>query len=123
MKSKRYIKDGLRKLVKRYPQLTFFYQFDEIENLHMVQVEPRDEFESNIAYQIDEADLTFDFDNSFFPESIVFISSDSLICVDSPEFILNSFLLNLGDQNSPKYNIEGMNNEYISGENSYALAA
>lgn len=123
MNSKIYIKDGLKKLVKRYPQLTFFYQFDEIENLHMVQVEPKDEFKSNRAYQNDEADLTFDFDNSFFPESIVFISNDSLICVDSPEFILNSFLLNIGEQNSPIYNIEGMDNEYINGENSYALAA
>ncbi|MDO8928254.1 MAG: hypothetical protein Q7W54_04610 [Bacteroidota bacterium] len=124
MNSKKYIKTGLQKLLKLYPQFTFFYQFDEITNLHMVQVEPKDEFESNLAYQNDEADLTFDFDNLFFPESIVFISENSLISVDSPEFILKNYTSIVMDDALLNYNYVGIkDNEYQSGENNYALAA
>lgn len=124
MKSKEYIKRGLQQLLKLYPQLTFFYQFDEIENLHMVEVEPQDEFESNKAYQEDEADLTFDFDNFFFPESIVFIGKDSLIRVDSPEFILKNYTPFRTEDVLLNYSYKGIKNkEYLSGENNYALAA
>lgn len=124
MNSKRYIKTELQKLLKLYPQFTFFYQFDEISNLHMVQVEPKDEFESNLAYQNDEADLTFDFDNLFFPESIVFISENSLICVDSPELILKNYTSVVMDDVLLKYSYVGINDkEYQTGENIYALAA
>jgi len=124
MNSKEYIKTGLQRLVNLYPQLTFIYQFDEIESMHMVQVEPQDEFESNKAYQVDEADLTFDFDNSFFPESIVFISKDSLIKVDSPEFILQNFTPFRIEDLLLNYSYNGIKDkEYLSGENNYALAA
>jgi hypothetical protein len=124
MNSKEYIKTGLQRLVNLYPQLTFIYQFDEIESMHMVQVEPQDEFESNKAYQVDEADLTFDFDNSFFPESIVFISKDSLIKVDSPEFILKNFTPFRIEDFLLNYSYNGIKDkEYQSGENNYALAA
>lgn len=124
MNSKEYIKNKLQNLVKLYPQLTFFYQFDEIESLHMVQVEPQDEFESNIAYQEDEADLTFDFDNSFFPESIVFISNDSLIRVNAPEFILKNYTPFKFEDILLNYSYESIKDkEYLCGENNYALAA
>lgn len=124
MSSKEYIKAGLQKLLKLYPQFTFFYQFDEIANLHMVHVEPKNEFESNKAYQNDEADLTFDFDNLFFPESIVFISENSLIRVDSPEFILKNYTSFVMDDVLLNYNYVGIKEkEYLSGENNYALAA
>jgi len=124
MSSKEYIKAGLQKLLKLYPQFTFFYQFDEIANLHMVQVEPKNEFESNKAYQNDEADLTFDFDNLFFPESIVFVSENSLIRVDSPEFILENYTSFVMDDVLLNYNYVGIKDvEYLSGENNYALAA
>jgi hypothetical protein len=124
MNSKEYIKAGLQKLLKHYPQFTFFYQFDEKENLHMVQVDPKYEFESNIAYQNDEADLTFDFDNTFFPESIVFICENSLIRVDSPEFILKNYTLFTIEDSLMNYSFKGIKDkEYLSGENTYALAA
>jgi len=122
MNSKEYIKTGLQQLVNLYPKLTFIYQFDEVENMHIVQVEPQDEFDSNEAYQEDEANLTFDFDNTFFPESIVFISQESLISISSPECILytphviNDVLLS--------FSYKGIKDkEYLAGENNYALAA
>jgi hypothetical protein len=120
MNSKEYIKIKLQELLKLYPQLTFFYQFDENVNLHQVLVEPKIEFESNDAFQSDEADFTFKFDNLFFPESIVFISEDSLIKIDSPEFILYS---PLGLETLSGYSFDVEKWAYPAGENNYALAA
>ena len=120
MNSKEYIRIGLQKLLKLYPQLTFFYQFDEKTNLHQVLVEPKIEFLSNHAFQNDEADFIFDFDNLFFPESVVFISEDSLISINTPEFILYTpFVLDV----SLDYSFNINDKAYLSGENNYALAA
>lgn len=120
MKSKEYIKTGLQKLLELYPQLTFFYQFDERTNLHQVLVDPKIEFVSNHAFQNDEADFIFDFDNLFFPESVVFISEDSLIRINSPEFILYTPSV-LEESLDYSFNIN--DKAYLSGENNYALAA
>lgn len=120
MKSKEYIKTGLQKLLKLYPQLTFFYQFDEKTNLHQVLVEPKIEFLTNHAFQNDEADFIFDFDNLFFPESVVFINEDSLISINTPDFMLYTpFVLEL--PLDFRFNIK--DRAYQSGENNYALAA
>jgi len=119
MNSKEYIKTGLLKLLKLYPNFTFSYQFDEKVNLHQVLVEPKIEFESNKVFQNDEADLTFD--NLFFPESILFFSKDSLISINSPEFILYTpYMVEVLFDYSLK-NIK--DKAYLSGENNYALAA
>lgn len=124
MKSKEYIKDRLQNLLNIYPQLTFFYQFDDAEKLHMVEVEPLKDFDSNLAFQNDEADFIFDFDNSFFPESIVFISKNSLISIDSPEYILKNYTSFGLEDVIPNYSFIGIKDiEYLSGDNNYALAA
>ncbi|MBW8331172.1 MAG: hypothetical protein K0M40_04050 [Prolixibacteraceae bacterium] len=124
MNSKEYIKTKLQELLKLYPQITFYYQFDEINNLHIVQVDPKNEFDSNFAFRNDEAELMFDFDNTFFPESILFICENSLISVDSPEFILKNYTSVVMDDVLLKYNYVGIKDkEYQSGENNYALAA
>jgi hypothetical protein len=120
MKSKEYIKTGLQKLLDRYPQLTFFYQFDEKTNLHQVFVDPKIEFLSNHSFQNDEADFIFDFDNLFFPESVVFISDDSLIRINTPEFILYTPSL-LEESLDYSFNIK--DKAYLSGDSYYALAA
>jgi hypothetical protein len=122
MNSREYIRIGLQRLVNRYPKLTFIYQFDEVENMHVVQVDPQDEFESNDAYQEDEANLTFDFDNTFFPESVVFISQESLISIKSPEYII--YTPHVIDDVLLSFNFKGIKDkEYLAGENNYALAA
>jgi len=120
MNSKDYIKSGLQKLLKLYPQLTFYYQFDSKTNLHQVLVDPKIEFVSNHAFKNDEADFIFDFDNLFFPESVVFISEGSLISISTPEFILYA---PLEVETFSDYSFNLGNKSYLSGENNYALAA
>lgn len=120
MNSKEYIKTGLQKLLDLYPQLTFFYQLDEKTNLHQILVDPKSEFMSNSGFRSDEADFIFDFDNIFFPESVVFISEDSLIRINTPEFIL--YMPSVLEV-SLDYSFDIKDKAYLSGENNYALAA
>lgn len=124
MKSKEYIRTKLQELIKVYPQITFYYQFDEIDNLHIIQVDPKNEYDSNFAFRNDEAELIFDFDNTFFPESILFICENSLIKLDSPEFILKNYTPYSTEDSLMDYSFWGIKDkEYLIGENNYALAA
>jgi hypothetical protein len=85
MNSKFYIKDKLRKLVEKFPQMTFLYQFDEIDQTHIVEVLPFTMYEEDNDYKNDEGDLTFEFDRMFSPETIMFVSENSLTRVNEPE--------------------------------------
>ncbi|MFA5327735.1 MAG: hypothetical protein WC384_08100 [Prolixibacteraceae bacterium] len=121
MTSKEYIKNRLQSLLKDFPQITFFYQFDDRTDLHQVLVEPSSEFRLNMEFRNDEADFIFDFDSLFFPESIVFISEDSLIRIDNPEFIIYTPLITELTTDYSLLNIK--DKAYLAGENNYALAA
>jgi hypothetical protein len=138
MKSQEYIKERLRGIVNEFPQISFSYQYDKIENLHIVQVTPIEQYVSNQEYKDAEGDLTFDFDNLFFPESLVFVSDESLIQVDEPEFVIehieSEFKLSLSESEftTPVFEndlfkfdaFDGFKEEdYFFGENNYALAA
>lgn len=37
-----------------------------------------------------EADFGFEFDNRFYPETILFVSEDSLTQINNPEFVFNA---------------------------------
>ncbi|GET29039.1 hypothetical protein [Prolixibacter sp. SD074] len=88
MKSQEYIKEHLRGIVNKFPQISFSYEYDKIENLHIVQVTPIEQYVSNQEYKDAEGDMTFEFDNLFFPESLVFVNEESLIQVDEPDFVI-----------------------------------
>lgn len=138
MKSQEYIKEHLRGIVNEFPQISFSYQYDKIENLHIVQVTPIAQYVSNQEYKDAECDLTFEFDNLFFPESLVFVSDESLIQVDEPEFVIeqvkSEFKLSLSEAEFTipvfeddlfKFNMFGgfKEEDYFFDENNYALAA
>lgn len=88
MSTKEYIKEKLEALSKVFPQLTFFYKYDEVDETHVVEVLPLSEYDNNKEYKEAEADLTFDFDRSFFPETAMFVSEESLTRVTEPDSII-----------------------------------
>ena len=138
MKSQEYIKVHLKGIVNKFPQISFSYQYDKIENLHIIQVRPLEQYETNQEYKEAEGDLTFEFDNLFFPESLVFVSDESLIQVDEPEFVIEhivsefkvslseaEFTMPVFENDLFKFGaLDGFKEEdYFFGENNYALAA
>lgn len=138
MKSQEYIKEHLRGIANKFPQISFSYEYDKIENLHIVQVTPIEQYVANSEYKDAEGDMTFEFDNLFFPESLVFVSEESLIQVDEPDFVIEhtgtEFNLSISEielavsiygNDTFEFNMfNGIEDkEYIFDENNYALAA
>ena len=88
MDSKTYIKNKLNQISELIPELTFCYQFDKNNQTHIVEVKPLEAYQSNNDYVQLEADFMFDFENRFFPETILFVSEDSLTKITEPEYII-----------------------------------
>lgn len=88
MNSKSYLKEKLVEIQNRFKELSIRYQFEEESLMHIVEVLPLDSFKENNEYINMESDLTFDFDNLFYPESVMFISEDSLTKITTPEYEL-----------------------------------
>lgn len=87
MKAKEFIFKNLRNLVNKFPQITFRYQFDELEQTHIVEVSPLSAYVDDPDYKMAEGDLTYDFDRAFSPETIMFVSGNSLTEVTKAEMV------------------------------------
>lgn len=96
MNSKQYLISKLEDLHSKFSNLSIRYQYDSYTQMHIVEILPLDEYSSNKDYIELEADLSFEFDNKFFPESVMFISSESLTKITKSEFeILPELLINI----------------------------
>lgn len=93
MTAKEYIYKNLQKLANLFTNLTFTYEYKEISQTHVVEVKPEFEFSLNDDYIDAEIDLTSEFDELFYPESILFISKNSLTTITEVEkvFKFNQF--------------------------------
>lgn len=90
MNSKKHIEVKLQELARKFSEITFFYEFDEVNETHIVEVLPLSVYESNNSYKEAEGDLTFDFDKMFFPEDIMFVSENSLTRVTKPQKVFKN---------------------------------
>jgi hypothetical protein len=124
MTAQEYIITGLNNLIDTFQNITFKYKFDNIDNTHVILVEPLKEFEENKEYLIAESGFVYFFEKTFIQDTILFVSTDSLIKVDAPDLVFSSNLrgLFINEMFVPTYNFspELMG---IAGESSYALAA
>lgn len=78
MRSEEFIFKNLEGLKARFPLIKFRHQYDELQYVHLVEVTPIDIYLENQAYKEAEGDLTYEFDRTFAPETIMFISLNSL---------------------------------------------
>ncbi len=92
MKSKEYIRNRLNQISNAFPELIFRYQFNENTETHLIEVKPLDTYQTNSVYIQYEAELGFYFENEFFPETILFISEDSLTQITESEFTIQKKL-------------------------------
>lgn len=88
MKSNKYLIDRLNGLQNKFANLSIRYQYNPYTLKHIVEILPFSDYDTNVDYIEYEADLSFEFDNKFFPESIMFISEESLTKITNPHFIL-----------------------------------
>lgn len=90
MKAKEFIFKNLRDLVNNFPQITFRYQFDELGQTHIVEVAPLAVYEDDPDYKMAEGDLTYEFDRKFSPETIMFVSANSLTGITKAEKVFRT---------------------------------
>lgn len=129
MDAKIYIKNKLKEISNIFPELRFRYQFDKNTQTHIVEVKPLSTYESNETYVQYEADLMFDFENEFFPQTILFVSEESLTQITEPEFTVQKELQKeqlftsrpLEANYSYALDMEGL--FCVEANNNYALAA
>jgi len=90
MSPKEFIKARLNELRNIFPELSFKYKFNPNTSTHIVDVRPLDCYKENPDYIKYEADFGFEFDNRFYPETVLFVSEDSLTQISNPEFVFNA---------------------------------
>ncbi|HKJ80959.1 MAG TPA: hypothetical protein VJ954_02965 [Ignavibacteriaceae bacterium] len=90
MNPKDFIITRLNELRNIFPELSFKYKFNTNTSTHVVDVRPLDCYKENPDYIKYESDFGFEFDNQFYPETILFVSEDSLTQISNPEFVFNA---------------------------------
>ena len=124
MNPKDFIKARLNELRNIFSQLSFKYKFNPNTSTHVVDVRPLDCYTENPDYIKYEADFGYEFDNIFYPETILFISEDSLTQIDNPEFVFNANQFSEDLQVSVlPVEINGWTQNHYEFQVEYALAA
>ncbi len=126
MTSFEYIKSKLELIVSKFPTAKVLYEYANFSDTHIIQVEPFELYDSNQEYREFETDVSIEFDDKFFPESILFVSNESLNNVTSPECEMYGMYYNMQPEkiDLPMINFNWATAEYLECcENNFALAA
>lgn len=125
MTPRNFIIRRLNELRNIFPELSFKYKFNQHSSTHIIDVRPLDCFSSNQDYIKYEADFSYEFDNLFSPETILFISENSLTEIKNPDFVFNTNQFSLDFQvPQPAINyIAGLVETNFEFKIEYALAA
>jgi len=130
MDSKQYITNKLQELHSQFPLLTIKYKYDSYTQMHIVDIMPLDEYDNNAEYKSYETELGFEFDSLFFPESLMFISSESLTQITCPELkiepVIKTSIINEAHAEISEeifYTIKSFNFNNAKETNNYSLAA
>ncbi len=125
MNPKEFIKNRLNELRNIFPELSFKYKYNPNTSTHIVDVRPLDCYQKNQDYIKYEAEFGFEFDSIFYPETILFVSEDSLTQIINPEFVFNATQFS-EDLQKPisVVNISNiLEDNHFEFENHFALAA
>lgn len=127
MNPKDFIKNRLRNIYETVKSINIKYEYREFEDAHLIEVTPLSEFNTNEVYNEMERDLLFDFNDSFFPSTILFVSEDSLNKVTSPEFqmmrVKDFYPITNIQKIKPQWNLPLLPDMTTAGESNFALAA
>ena len=86
---KEFIREKLAQIAEAFPQVTIKYNFNDLIGTHIVELSPEQEYYNNT--QLDDAwlNLVPIFWDKFPAEDITFISTDSTLRIENPEFAFN----------------------------------
>lgn len=89
MTVKEFLREKLLLLAEAFPHITIKYNYDELAESHIVELSPVQEYYNNP--NLNDAWLTLVpiFWDQFPTEDITFISTDSTLRIEKPEFAFN----------------------------------
>ncbi len=90
MTAKEYIKNIIQKLVNDHRNIEVSYQYDDLSDTHIIKVVPSEIYYNDESYKDIELSIYEDFFKKYPDQSLVFITSDSLIDIDNPEFVFSN---------------------------------
>lgn len=111
-----------------FPQLSFRYEFDNCDNSHLVEILPEKEFYTNKELNEAIAHFSYDFDETYQEDTLIFLSADALCEIKNPRFTIRSrpkeqFSISTeAFSNNIEINSE-KHTRVFSGTHSYLLAA
>lgn len=130
MEAKKFIIKKLQELHTMFPMLSIKYKYDEYTLMHLVDIMPLIEYENNQEYIKFETDLSFEFDNMFYPHSVMFVSADSLTKVSNPELTIDPVVIEnfvndtcVGSSGSENFTVGCLDCTFKVTNNNYSLAA
>jgi len=128
MKSKDYIYGLLEELHKIFPSFTFRYQYDELDESHVIEYSPFDLIEGDADFENKKYSILVSYFEMNFGESLVFINEFDPVGLSKPEKIYEGHFCYSPKDESPLIKEPNSINhnsdtELYSGENNYSLAA
>ena len=125
---KEFLRIKLTNIVEQVKSINVRYKYSEADDTHMVEVTPLSEYEDNETYLALERDLLFEFNDKFFPSTILFLSELSLNEILEPEFEFKNSETSLpfkSPNNKPNFTWNSLIHDSLCAcmENNYALAA
>lgn len=121
-----YLREQLEQMAFKFPFSKYSYEYDKFSGIHIIQVEPLALYNFNDEYKTIETKISIDFDNTFYPESVLFISTESLNQVENPELEIHGLFYGLEPiityRKSLKVNYF-KEDHFESENNNYAIAA
>ena len=88
-------KDQIRKFLQNTANtysVSFTYEFDGMTDMHVIEI-AESEILKNDRFIEEKYHFTMQFDSEFFPESILFVHSDSLTHVLNPELTIIPYFI------------------------------
>ncbi len=123
MKSKTFLQSELEKIYSTINNIFIKYEYRTNISTHIIEITPISIFKQNKDYIDLEIELEETFHDLFPKEEILFVTDDSLITVDTPDFEYTGWLLKYNTVPHIKLRTNIIINPIIAGENNYALAA
>ncbi len=84
MKSIDFVIERLESLYSTIENINIRYEYRQTTSTHIIEITPKDIFDSNEDYIIYEEKIEGEFKTAFFDENILFISSESLTEIKDP---------------------------------------
>ncbi len=82
MKSREFVLQKLKELVRNFPRIKVSYKFDEFTQTHYVKVEPKEIFEKDEEYSDFEVDLILELGRKYPYEGIMFFTEGDSVGIE-----------------------------------------